>query len=161
MAMHAFLSIRQRTRAQSMVEFALVVPLLFLFILGIIEMGYALFVYTSVQNAAREGARAAAVQPCASSDVSIKDAAIARLPALVDTTTARSNTSLVYSTGSGATAKYGSIVTVTVNYSFQLLDPLVQYYIPNVNVHAVASRSITTGCNALATPIPTSTPTNT
>ena len=41
-------------RAQSMVEFALVLPMLLLLVVGIIELGYALFVYVEVQNAARE-----------------------------------------------------------------------------------------------------------
>ena len=62
--MRALFGRRQRTRAQSMVEFALVLPMLLLLIVGIIELGYALFVYVEVQNAAREGARAAAVRAC-------------------------------------------------------------------------------------------------
>ena len=51
-------------RAQSMVEFALVLPMLLLLVVGIIELGYALFVYVEVQSAGREGARAAAVRAC-------------------------------------------------------------------------------------------------
>jgi Flp pilus assembly protein TadG len=157
MPMHALLRCRQRTQAQSMVEFALVVPLLFLFILGIIEMGYALLVYTSVQNAAREGARSAAVRPCPTSadTTAIQNATRSRLPALVDTSSI--NPLIVYSVP--AKPDFGTTVTVTVNYPFQLLDPLVQYYIPQVNVNAVASRSITTGCDSVIVEVPTLTPT--
>lgn len=43
--------------AQSMVEFALVFPVLLLIIYGIIEMGRMLFIYVALTNAAREGAR--------------------------------------------------------------------------------------------------------
>src|SRR5437762_7539795 len=122
MAMHALLSIRQRTRGQSMVEFALIVPLLFLFILGIIEMGYALFVYTSVQNAAREGARAAAVRPCPTSSdtAAIEQLTVSRMPALVNT----SAIAPVISYSDPSMADFGTTVTVTLNYSFPLLDPL-------------------------------------
>jgi Flp pilus assembly pilin Flp len=53
----------------AMVEFALVALLLFTFILGIIDFGRALYLYNNLTNAARVGARFAAVQfpdPCGS-----------------------------------------------------------------------------------------------
>lgn len=46
---------------QNLVEFAIVAPALFLFIFGIIEFGWAFYVYSELTNAAREGARYAAV----------------------------------------------------------------------------------------------------
>src|SRR5215217_2810999 len=61
MAMHALYSIRQRTRGQSMVEFALILPLLIAFVFGIIELGILLSVYVGMTNSAREAARAGAV----------------------------------------------------------------------------------------------------
>lgn len=42
---------------QSMVEFALVLPLFVLFIVGIFELGRAFFAFIAITNAAREGAR--------------------------------------------------------------------------------------------------------
>src|SRR4029079_16927163 len=93
----------------------------------------------------------------------IKDATVAHLPALVDTAVARTNTSLLYSTGSsiGTTADFGDTVTVTVDYTFPLLDPLIQSFIPQVHVRAVAARDITTGCASTQAVIPTIEPTNT
>ncbi len=44
-------------RAQGMVEFALVLPLLLLLILGVFAFGHLFFVYTSVVSASREAAR--------------------------------------------------------------------------------------------------------
>jgi Flp pilus assembly protein TadG len=44
-------------RAQGMVEFALVLPLLLLLVFGIIELGRLMVIYTSVAAASREGAR--------------------------------------------------------------------------------------------------------
>ena len=50
-----------RRRAQSLVEFALVAPLLVALIVGAIELGILFVTYIGLTNSAREGARAAAV----------------------------------------------------------------------------------------------------
>jgi Flp pilus assembly protein TadG len=52
---------RDRESGQSLVEFALVVPLLFLLLFGSIEFGRVFHAYHVITSAAREGARAAAV----------------------------------------------------------------------------------------------------
>jgi Flp pilus assembly protein TadG len=51
------------TRAQSLIEFALVLPLLILLIVGSFEFGILFMTYHTVQNAGREGARLAVVLP--------------------------------------------------------------------------------------------------
>ena len=51
------------SRGQGMVEFALILPLLLLLMMGIIEFGYVFTVYTGIFNAAREGARYGVVHP--------------------------------------------------------------------------------------------------
>jgi Flp pilus assembly protein TadG len=50
-------SLRQHTAGQSMVEFALILPLMVLIVLGIFELGRAFFAYIAISNAAREGVR--------------------------------------------------------------------------------------------------------
>ena len=52
---------RGRTRGQSLVEFSLVLPIFLLVVCSLIDLGRAVFTYTSVTNAAREGARLAIV----------------------------------------------------------------------------------------------------
>jgi len=52
---------RRRERGASLVEFALVVPLLLLIVFGIMEAGWLFAQQVEVRNAAREGARIAAV----------------------------------------------------------------------------------------------------
>ena len=44
-----------------MAEFALVLPIFLLIVLGLVDLGRAVFSYTSITNAAREGARLAIV----------------------------------------------------------------------------------------------------
>src|SRR6476660_9524323 len=52
---------RNRSRAQALVEFALVAPMFFLLLFGIIEAGRFIFYYETLSNATREGARYAIV----------------------------------------------------------------------------------------------------
>ncbi len=47
----------KRENAQTMVEFALVFPIILLITYGIIEFGRMIFIYATVQSAAREAAR--------------------------------------------------------------------------------------------------------
>jgi len=48
---------RRRRRGQGLVEFALILPLLLLFLLGVIEVGRMLAIYSSVSSASRQAAR--------------------------------------------------------------------------------------------------------
>jgi hypothetical protein len=52
---------RRSERGQSLVEFALTLPLLVLLMLGILDLGRAVAAYNSVSNAARSAARVAVV----------------------------------------------------------------------------------------------------
>jgi len=52
-----FLQKTNNERAQTMVEFAIVFPVLLLITYGLIEFGRMLYIYAAVTNAAREGAR--------------------------------------------------------------------------------------------------------
>jgi hypothetical protein len=46
-------------RSQSLAEFALIAPVLLLIIFGIVDLGRAIFLYNTIQHAAREGGRVA------------------------------------------------------------------------------------------------------
>src|SRR4029077_16030542 len=48
-----------RHSGQSMVEFAILAPIFFLLLLGTIDLGRAIYIYNTISDAAREGARAA------------------------------------------------------------------------------------------------------
>lgn len=52
---------RRSSRGQGLVEFALIFPVLIILIVGVFDMGAAVFAYNSVTNAAREAARLAIV----------------------------------------------------------------------------------------------------
>lgn len=48
---------RRDGKGQALLEFALVLPILLLFILGLFDVGYAVFLQNMLANGAREGAR--------------------------------------------------------------------------------------------------------
>lgn len=52
---------RRRTRGQALVEFALVLPLFILILVGIFDLGRAVYAFNTVNNAAREAVRLAIV----------------------------------------------------------------------------------------------------
>jgi len=108
-------------RGQSLVEFALVVPLLLILIVGIAEFGRAWMTRNILTGAAREAVRIAVVAPPAGSQ------ALA---------TARANQILSAANISGAGVSinddgtpFGTI-TVTVNYTFPLT---VLGFVPGLN----------------------------
>jgi Flp pilus assembly protein TadG len=62
----------RRSRGQSMVEFALILPILVLILIGIFDAGRAIYAYNTVSNSARAGARVGIVDQ---NTARIKDAA--------------------------------------------------------------------------------------
>jgi Flp pilus assembly protein TadG len=56
---------RRRQSAQSLTEFALILPVLMLILLGVVDFGRVFYYWTSIANAAREGARYAITHPTA------------------------------------------------------------------------------------------------
>lgn len=55
--------IREKSRGQSLVEFGLTLPLLLLLVFTFVDMGRAVYYYSALSNAVREGARYASVTP--------------------------------------------------------------------------------------------------
>lgn len=103
-----------RDRGAAAVEFAFVVPLLLLLVIGIAEFGRAYHVQTSISGAAREGVRIMALQ---NSPSAARDAARTFAPQLnlTDDQIAVSPTACT----TGGTA------TVDVSYPFTFLTGLV------------------------------------
>ena len=80
-------NILRRDRGQAVVEFAVMLPVVLILLLGMIEWGFLLWTKTTMENAVREGARHAVVirdwddNPTAS-ESEIKDLVEARLGSL-------------------------------------------------------------------------------
>jgi hypothetical protein len=144
---------RRTDRGQGLVEFALILTVLLLFIMGILDFGRALFIYTSLFNAAREGARWGAVHPW-NPDGAINRAL--QYAALVDpndvTVTVLCDsgpgTPLFNCLGPGGTgpdgkAGIGQRVVVSLNYNLPLISPIIAAFAPNgLPIRTIAARTI-------------------
>jgi PKD repeat protein len=120
-----------RSRGQSLVEFALVLPIFLMFLAAAIDLGRIFYANISLNNAAREGAMQAsetptayqAGQPCNTATNMVicriifesKDSAVTVVPADITVTC---------NTG-GCPKTVGSTVTVDVRGTFRLITPLL------------------------------------
>ena len=98
---------------QSIIEFALVLPILLLVLFGITEFGRAIMVTNVLHTASREGARLAVVS-AVSDTVSVKD----RINEVLDAANldlGKATTNIVYSSSDNC-------VTVTITYQFEVLS---------------------------------------
>jgi Flp pilus assembly protein TadG len=108
-----------------LVEFALVLPLLLLVVLGIAEFGFIFQRYEVLTNAAREGARIAVLPGYATADVEARVAAY--LTAGNIPTTAANPAVAVASVAipvAGGPAISGRRVTITYTYTYMFLGPI-------------------------------------
>lgn len=118
----------QRQRGDSLVELALVLPVLLLILIGILDLGRAVYAYHVVANCAREGARYGV-------GVENNPAAIAAVvrSAAVGLDTSQLAVSVTYPTQ--------DTIRVEVNYNFRLITPLVAQAIggQSVTLHSAAT----------------------
>lgn len=112
-------------RGQAVVELALCLPLLFLFLLGVVQLAVIVRDGVAVQLAAREAARAASV---AESFDAAADAAAARSVAI--------RPLLV------ATRSSSDTVTVTVSHVSHTDVPLIGILLPDITVEATATMAL-------------------
>jgi len=147
-----------RHSGQSMVEFAILAPIFFLLLLGTIDLGRAIYIYNTISDAAREGARAAipfdtplpsnanvigAVQSKLGGGFSLStDPCLASPPCASPTTPTTPNSGYIwYSSGIGTPGR-GS-VTVKISFLFQPWIPVVRDAAGNGLVISAQSTMVT------------------
>lgn len=114
----------EHTRGQSLVEFALALPILLLLIFGLVDLGRAVYINNALAEAARDGARYGSVQARAYSDATrngVEDWVRARLDAIPNPTISAECTA--------GNATFGctvnDILVVTVRSDFQMITPVI------------------------------------
>lgn len=110
----------QNNRGQALVEFALILPILLLLIIGSMEFGLIIHQYLAVTEAAREGARSAAVGASDAAVTSVVRTAASQIPADQLTITV-----------SPTTRVRGSGVTVTVEMPVNTITNLIRPFFPS------------------------------
>ena len=111
-------------RGAAAVEFALVVPILLVVLFGIIDFGFAINRYAIVNNAAREGVRAASLSASKSEVDKVVADSLSDLPGQV-TVTVSCKTPLGGTCGSwDANHTTGGVAVVTATYQHAWLTPM-------------------------------------
>jgi PKD repeat protein len=122
---------RQKSRGQSLVEFALVLPVFLVFLAGALDLGRVFYANISLNNAAREGAFQAAKNPASfgagqTCDASDRGKIVCRVQLESRNSAITIADGDVSATCSNScNAAYGSTVTVKVKGSFQLVTPIL------------------------------------
>jgi Flp pilus assembly protein TadG len=162
---------RPRTRGQALVELAIVLPVLLLLMLAALDLGRIFYARIAVENAAREGALEASINPssyasgqacsasnrivCAATNEAANGAFVVVAPADVTRTCTND-----------CSKAFGARVTVSVTGHFRLITPIMWIFTggPDVTLVSTADADIVvipagTGVTPTPTPSPTPTPT--
>jgi len=110
----------KREDGQSLVEFAMVVPIFLLVLFAIVDFGMAFHAWITVTNSAREGARIGAVHaPVATIEQRVRDTATA-----LDA----DNLSVTVTNADDQGGQPGESVVVDVSYDYSLMTPLANLF---------------------------------
>ena len=150
---------REAEHGQSMVEFALILPIFVLVVFGILDMGRAAYTYHTLNNAAREGARVAIVDQTLSL---IQDRAASRAVGVgvtpadvtVDYRTAE-DPDVPNSCAARVAASAGAVTCtaiVTVENDFVAATPIVASIIGVIEMAGESSMVIQFSCQDAACP---------
>lgn len=103
-------------KGQALIEFAIILPIIILILMGIMEFGVMLNSYLKIENASREAARAGIV---GASDVEI-EALVTQVSPSLD-----SNNLQVTISPAEAYRVSGGTLTVTVTYNYPMITPII------------------------------------
>ena len=129
---------KQPSRGQSLVEMALVLPIIIMLMLGLLDFGRAFYTLVALRDAADEGASYASIKP--SDTAGIQQRAAEASTALVNVQVG--DVSVIRP----PTLAVGQPITVTVDFSFELFTPFVQGLLPDgeLILHGSSTHSIIT-----------------
>jgi len=114
------------SRGQSLVEFALLLPILMLIAVMLLDLGRAVYYYSVIHNAAREGARYGIVHYTLPRDTLIANIITASRELTVGLDQAELT---VTPTVPAYPIETGDILEVTAEYSFSVVTPLANLFI--------------------------------
>ncbi len=151
---------RRASRGQALIEFAFVVPVIVFLVAAFIEGGRAVYSYNTLTNAARQGARVAAVNQLTTfadcdESLPIEDPSDAHwtivgcvIQAGVGLGLQPSNVSIAYAAppdttlSCSPTIHIGCIASVTVTYQYQPSTPLISGVIPTVTMTSTSQMPV-------------------
>nr|HID13799.1 pilus assembly protein [Anaerolineae bacterium] len=128
----------QKEKGQSLIEFALLLPVLLIVLAGVLDLGRLYYAYVAVSDAAAEGAAYAAIHP--DDTEGVVERAQAASSGLVEIDEGLVEIDC-------PTVAPGAPVTVTVSYTFTVATPFINAMVPDgvLMLRAVATDVILTG----------------
>jgi Flp pilus assembly protein TadG len=121
---------KKNSKGQSLVEIAIVLPILILIVMGIIEFGLLFNNYIIIANASREGARKAALGGT--------DSEIIQVIENMTTTLELSNMN-IYISPSFNSRRHGTQAKVEVAYRASLITPVIGKFFPGGEARLTAT----------------------
>lgn len=112
---------RRRSKGQSLVETAIILPIVLLLVMGIIDFGLLFNNYILISNASREGARKAAL---GGSDIEIVQT-VQNM-----TTTLELSKMAIAITPPYGSRGHGAAVKVSITYRSELITPIIDKFFP-------------------------------
>lgn len=151
------MNVVSKTRGQALAEFALVLLILLLLFMGVFDFGRAIFMHTSLTNAAREGARLAIVnQDIPTIRQRTIDQSVMVAPTVdVNFYIPPANPSLTPTapcgsfTGSGTVVdppSNGCVVVVEANAQFRAITPIIGTLLGPIDLVARSTASVEFRC---------------
>ncbi len=137
-------------RGQSLVEFALVLPVFVLFVFGILDGGRAILAYNQMSQATRNVARVASVTcfdtttrcDATTAGSPVKNAIDAQVAGLQGPTTWTAVCIDPATNAPPATCEPGDIVRVTAASTFSMFTPIIAQALGTVNVSSTSEATI-------------------
>lgn len=114
--------LKSKRKGQSLVETALVLPVLLIILTGIFDFGMLFNNYLMVSNASREGARTAVV---GATDTEITTA-VDTVAGSLDST----RLTITINPDQAAGRSRGDAITVTVKYQYKMITPIIAAIVP-------------------------------
>lgn len=113
-------------KGQSFVEFALILPVLLIIVMGILEFGLMFNAYITISNASREGARLGSL-----------GGTNTQITQRVETTAGILNSSDITVTVTPNSRSRGDMIIVLVEYDYSLITPVISNILsPIINLEA-------------------------
>lgn len=133
---------RAGERGQAIAEFAIVIPMLFIMIVGLIDVGRMVYINNALAQGAREGARFGAVQGRSSTSaglISVADEVRGRMTAVPNPAVSVTCDRIITTTTECGT---GDVLNVRVDTSVAPMTPIIGDLIGPLSFSAVARMTI-------------------
>ena len=135
--------VRSRNRGQTLVETALVLPVIILLFMGLFDFGRAIFYYNSVAEAARNGSRVAIVNQ---TSIDICRIAAERATGLGLPTTCAPNATAVGVWHVSTCTALNCQQSVRVNFRFQAITPIIGNVVGPINLTSTSRGQVERTC---------------